>query len=129
MLTVTAVQAAWMVTPVLLATRRQDRFRGVGAGIARVLLRTGSVHGRGLVAPLRLVGIDATGTVCCLSELAPRQFRTLRNVTWILELPFSDPVPPIGSKLAIYPRIRERETHSVRNPHRQSRRCLEPSQE
>jgi len=86
-----------------------------------VLLRTSSVHGRGLGGTLVLVGIDTGGTVVGTRVLAPRSFARIRGAEWILEQAPEDPMPETGTELAIYARPCDWKTHSVRNPHRQPR--------
>ncbi len=94
----------WAASPVAFAVRPIDRWLGVRAGHEMVLLRTGRVHGRGLRKPLRLVGLDETGTVVMTRILEPGTFAKLSSCSWVLETsPLLSP-PAIGSVVAIYPR-------------------------
>jgi hypothetical protein len=121
LLTLADDDGVWAVSPVLLASTRRERWLGVKTGFDRVLLATDSVHGRGLSAPLQLVGIDGSGIVLSVRMLKPGGFVRLIGVSWTLELPVGDDVPAVGAVLSIYPRDGEWKTDPVRNPYWQSR--------
>ena len=110
---------SWVAGNVLLAASFRDRWRGVNAGHRRVLLRTGSVHGRGLAAPFRLVWIDPVGRVVATSRLEPNGLARMPGAYWVLEQPIDEPGPEVGTSLAIYARGCEWETDSVRYTDRQ----------
>lgn len=109
-----------MADGVLFAESRRDRRRGVLTSYRRVLLRTQSVHSCGLVEPLRVAGIDESGTVRVLRDLHPGRMLRLPGVVWILELPIDEPGPGVGEQLNIYARRCEWQADYLRYTDRES---------
>lgn len=90
-----------MLSPVLLAVTIRGRWRGLRpAPLGRgLLLRSSSVHGRGMVEPLTVVFLDAVGMVLAVRRLEPGGLIRHRGATWTLELPVSTPPPSVGARL------------------------------
>lgn len=90
-----------MFSPVLVAVTIRRRLQGLlpapnGRGL---LLRSASVHGRGMVEPLMIVFLDAAGAVLEVRRLEPGGLIRHRGATWTLELPVSTPPPSVGARL------------------------------
>jgi hypothetical protein len=66
-----------------------------------LLIRCRLVHSLGMDEPITIVGIDASGRVTATAVLRPRRVRLLRGASWTLELPYVEPVPGRGSRLAV----------------------------
>ena len=120
-LTLVDSNTGWMVHGVALLTGFLQRLQGAGAGTDRILMRAGSVHGRGLDIRMLVVGIDSTGRVLSTAWLPPGRFLRVPGATWVLELADHDPSPVPGARLDIYARGSERQTDPVCDPHRESR--------
>jgi hypothetical protein len=68
------------------------------------LVMTGSAaHGRGMAQALRLIGVDATGTVIATTVLFPGRFRTIDGASYLVELPLHAGGPQPGDRLLIEP--------------------------
>jgi len=85
----------WASGPVLVATGYRQRLLGLrpwptGFGL---LLAGAAVHGHGMAETVRVIGIDATGTV--LDRRAGAAF--------VVELPLHIAPPPSGAMLVIAP--------------------------
>lgn len=119
-LTLASADGSWSVSPVLLALSWRQRWAGVHTGHDRVLLPTAAVHGRGLLEPLHVIGIDNAGSAVTVRRLDPGSFLRVSGASWILEQPIGDPVPASGMALSIYPRGYAREIDSVWDADRQS---------
>ncbi len=89
-----------------------------------MLLRTNTVHGRGLRCPLVLIGLTSSGVVAVQRHLGPGEFARIREAKWILELPAEDAIPEVGAQLRIYARLCDWEIDSVCNSNRQPRRLV-----
>jgi hypothetical protein len=118
-LTLVGHNTPWTASPVFLAARRRDRWRGVRGGPQLLLLRTNMVHGRGLPGPLRLAALDEIGTVVATRILLPGSFVWLRRAAWTLEMPIEMPAPTEGAVLAIYARSGDRQANPLCDPDRQ----------
>ncbi len=116
-----ASDPGWVMADVLVAQTHRERRQGVRLGHDRVLIRTSSVHGCGLVQPLGLIGLDASGRVSAVERLDPGTFIRIPGAAWILELPIDKPAPNLGSQLAIYPRGCDRQTDTMWDSDRQPR--------
>jgi hypothetical protein len=91
----------WVSPPLGVARRMAERaagIRGVPPGHG-VLMRTRSVHGFGLVAPLGVVAIESDGRVSDVRVLRPGRVMWLGRVRWVAELPAECPPPRRGSRL------------------------------
>ena len=108
----------------LIAATLSDRLFGASGDHPAVLLKTNSVHGRSLVSPLALVGIDSDGEVVALKRLPAGGTVRISEATWILELPSDAAVPDIGTGLEIYARRCDWETRSLWDSNRQPWRCV-----
>ncbi len=104
---------------VLIAATLRERLLGVAVGAPAVLLKARRVHGRRLVAPLVLIGIDEAGVVVSRRVLPVGGKVKIGFATWILELPIAAGLPDRGARLEIYARPCDWETRSLRNPNRQ----------
>jgi hypothetical protein len=120
-LTLVGSRGSWKAGPILLATDHLQRYRGVKGGPGRVLLRAAAVHGRGLDAPLSVVGIDAGGRVMWLGTLQPGGFIRVPGATWTLELLLGDDTPAVGEDIRLYAHPGGWQTRSLRHPDRQPR--------
>ncbi len=96
--------SGWAAHRVALLTGSVHRWRGVKAGMDRVLMRVSFVHGRGLEHAVVVVGIDSQGRVVCVGRLLPGRFERLPGATWTLELPDGHPCPAPGALVALYAR-------------------------
>ena len=97
---------SWRSPPVMVATSFLERLAGMRRrGINGLLLRSSSVHAAGLLDPLRIVHVDAEGTVVHQDVLTPGRRVSARG-TWILELPISVRGPDTGAKLTVLPSSR-----------------------
>jgi hypothetical protein len=91
----------WEQVRVSLASTFLQRLAGVHAADA-VLLCSRSVHGKGLDAPIRVVHLTDTGTVVGYDTLPVGG--TVRSAThWMLEIPITAPLPPVGTHLTVLP--------------------------
>lgn len=88
-------------TPAHLARSFLDRWRGIKrvAGPFPLLLRTRSVHGLGLDAPIIVAPIDAGLKVGKIRILQPGRFITFPRARYVLEMPLGSKPPPLGSTL------------------------------
>ena len=97
---------SWRSPPVTVATSFVDRVAGMRrSGINGILLRSSSVHAAGLPNPLRIVHVDAEGTVLHQDVLTPGRRVAARGM-WILELPIGVQGPDTGAKLTVLPSSR-----------------------
>jgi len=97
---------SWRSPPVLVATSFADRLIGMRRRHTNgLLLRSSSVHATGLGRPLRVVHLDAEGTVLHQDLLMAGRRITARG-TWILELPIRSGRPDTGTKLTVLPSSR-----------------------
>ena len=100
---VVLVTASWQSPPVGLATSFADRLFGLHLGHAvGLLLRSASVHAVGCAIPLRVVHLDADGTVLH-QDLLTSGRRVAARGTWILELPMCSEGPDTGARLTVLP--------------------------
>jgi hypothetical protein len=98
---VTVSSAGWHSPPICIAVSFVDRLVGLRRGrCAGLLLRTSSVHARGLDLPLRIVHLDDTGRVVGQDLLTPGR-RVAASGTWILELPLPATGPDTGATLKL----------------------------
>ena len=67
-------------------------------GVEGLLVRCSSVHGHGVPESIRVVHLEADGTVVRQDLLAPGRRVNARG-EWILELPLSVPGPGPGMRL------------------------------
>lgn len=119
-LSVVADDGSWRASPVHVAVTPGQRRLGVNSGAGTVMLRTSSVHARGLSRGLRVIAIDETGTVIGVRALAPGRFARVRGAVWLLEQSLGEDQPRIGTTLSIYPHQRDRKTPALCDPDRQS---------
>jgi hypothetical protein len=91
----------WRSPPLVVARRLGDRIAGMRAVPTDhgVLLRTCSVHGFGMDAPLGVVAMDGEGLVRAVRILRPRKLVWLAGTRWIAELPAAWPLPAPGIRL------------------------------
>ena len=68
-----------------------------------MLLAGSSVHGRGMVEPLAVVGIDARGVVVSTRTLPVGGMARLDGAHFALELPVEAPLPEAGWRLDVEP--------------------------
>lgn len=66
-----------------------------------MLLAGSSVHGRGMVEPLALVGIDHNGVVVSVRALAPGDVARLPGAKFTVELPATVQLPEPGWSLTL----------------------------
>lgn len=116
-----SMDGPWQIEPVHLARTFRDRLIGIRAGDSALLLRGGAVHGRGIADSMRLISLDEFGVVTATGILEPGAFASMGRARWILEIPGRGPVPPVGSRLRIYARRRDRATDSLCDTDRQPR--------
>lgn len=95
----------WTHRPVAVASTWRTRRAGLaplplGWGL---LIAGRSVHGRGLCAPLAVVGIDPAGVVIGAVTLRPGSLVKVAGAAAILELPVSVAIPDPGAVLAWAP--------------------------
>jgi hypothetical protein len=103
---VVLVSDRWRSLPIAVATSFAGRLIGMRRPRANgLLLHASSVHAIGLVCPLRVVHVDADGTVLCHDVLTTGR-RIVARGTWILELPIGAGRPDTGAKLAVLPSSR-----------------------
>lgn len=92
---------AWRSPPVAIAATFWQRLVGVH-GPSAVLMRSRSVHGKGLAEPLTVVHLTEGGIVAGCDVLPVDG--TLRSTThWVLELPLDIGLPPVGVRLTVLP--------------------------
>jgi hypothetical protein len=92
---------AWRSPPITVAVSFVERLAGLrGSRNRGLLIRTSSVHARGLSALLRIVHLDDRGTVLHQDLLAPGR-RVAAVGTWVLELPIENRGPDTGSTLLL----------------------------
>jgi len=97
------VTDSWHSLPIAVATSFADRLFGMRRRRTNgLLLRSSSVHAAGLVSPLRVVHLDAEGTVLH-QDLLTAGRRVAARGTWILELPIGAGRPDTGAKLTVLP--------------------------
>jgi hypothetical protein len=97
---------SWRSPPIAVATSFSDRLVGMRRRRTDgLLLRSSSVHAAGLVNPLRVVHLDAEGTVLH-QDLLTSGRRVSARGTWILELPIGTGRPDPGAKLTVLPSCR-----------------------
>jgi uncharacterized membrane protein (UPF0127 family) len=72
--------------------QRLAGIRGVPVGDG-VVMRTASVHGRGLSAPLHVIWLDGSGTIIERTTLQPGGTARCRGAVWAIEVPWSATVP------------------------------------
>ncbi len=94
--------ADWRSGPVLLASAPIDRLHGSGRGA--VLLRSRSVHGVGLAAPLPVAAI-VQGRVEAVGRLRPGEIVLRRGAVWWLEMPAGG-LPDPGATVRVHARRR-----------------------
>ena len=93
----------WTSPPVTVALSFADRLLGVRRkDTDGLLIRSGSVHGRGIREPLRIIHLDRDGTVTHQDILMAGRRTSARGV-WILELPVGVPGPDTGARLSVLP--------------------------
>jgi hypothetical protein len=93
----------WTSPPVVVATSFTDRLLGVRRrGTGGLLIRSASVHGRGIRESVRIVHLDGEGTVVHQDILMAGRRTPARGV-WILELPIGVPGPDTGATLVVLP--------------------------
>jgi hypothetical protein len=103
---VVLASTSWQSPPVGLATSFVDRLFGMYRRDAGgLLLCSASVHGVGCVNPLRVVHLDADGTVLHQDLLTPGR-RVAARGTWVLELPMGAGGPDTGARLRVLPSSR-----------------------
>ena len=105
---VVAVESTGWVHPVALAVGLRDRWRGLAAlpGGVGLLLRTRSVHGRGLIDDCTVVWMEDDGRVLAVDDLPPRGLaRGPGNACWALELPRTSPTPGVGATVMVRPML------------------------
>jgi len=100
---VTLSVGSWQSPPVMIAASFTDRLLGVRrTGTNGLLIRSSSVHGRGIREPLRVIHLDGDGTVVHQDILTTGR-RTSARGAWILELPIGVPGPDTGMRLTVLP--------------------------
>jgi len=93
----------WRSPQVTVATSFADRLIGMRRRDANgLLLRSSSVHAVGLASPLRVVHVDAEGTVLH-QDLLTAGRRVSARGPWILELPIGTGGPDTGAQLTVLP--------------------------
>ena len=93
----------WRSPPVTVATSFTDRLLGVRrSGTDGLLIRSMSVHGRGLREPIRVIHLNEEGTVVHQDILTAGR-RTPARGAWILEMPIRALRPDTGARLAVLP--------------------------
>lgn len=93
----------WRSPQVTVATSLADRLMGMRRPDAKgLLLRSSSVHAAGLASPLRIVHVDAEGTVLHQDLLTAGRRISARG-PWILELPIGTGGPDTGARLTVLP--------------------------
>jgi hypothetical protein len=96
----------WSSGPLLIARTARQRRRGVrpAVGPFGAMLATRSIHGWGLGAPLRWLGLDRSGTVVAVGVLHPRRLiQAPQPVRWIVETPEWITPAPIGERARVVP--------------------------
>jgi hypothetical protein len=96
----------WDSGPLTVAQTRVRRRHGLipAPGPVGLLLHTRSIHGWGLVLPLRWIGLDGIGRVTATGVLRPRRVvRAPQPTCWMAEVPDRVPPPPIGEWLRVVP--------------------------
>ncbi|HEY5685734.1 MAG TPA: hypothetical protein VIY70_10215 [Acidimicrobiia bacterium] len=94
--------AGWRSGAVLVAETFWERLRGL---IARppdtaMLVPGRSVHGFGMRRSCQVVALDGDGVVVSSSILRPGTLVRVPAARWMLELPTTAPLPPVGGVLA-----------------------------
>ena len=93
----------WELGPVTLATTFHERLIGMRSDRNdSLLVHAGSVHGRGLADPLRVLHLTRTGRFVGHDVLAVGRIVRARAY-WILEMPMSAPVPENGAQVIVLP--------------------------
>lgn len=97
------ISGDWSVEGVIMAATFRQRLAGVHAGgVTGLLLHAGTVHGIGLIEPLRVIHLTASGTVVGHELLGAGGIVRARS-HWLLEVPAEVPPPPIGARLTVLP--------------------------
>jgi hypothetical protein len=97
---------SWHSLPIAVATSFADRLLGIRRRRTNgLLVRSSSVHAAGLMSPLRVLHLDAEGTVLH-QDLLTAGRRVVARGTWILELPIGAGRPDTGAKLTVLPSSR-----------------------
>ena len=93
----------WRCAPLTVAVTARQRRRGLRPRPLgrRLLLRTRSVHGLGLVEDLAVVGIGRDHRVCAVRVLRPGRIVMIARCRWILELPIDHPTPDVGARVDV----------------------------
>jgi hypothetical protein len=110
-----------------VASTFRSRLRGlIGRDAHPLLIRTCTVHGFWLRAPIRIVGIGRDGIVVGVRLLGRRRVAWLRRARWILELPAELDWPREGARLTFLAGGGESDIHagpsvSLRHSDRQPR--------
>ena len=93
----------WELGPVTLATTFRQRLVGMRSDRnGALLVHAGSVHGRGLTDPLRVLHFTRTGRFIGHDVLAVGRIVRARAY-WILEIPMTAPVPENGAQVTVLP--------------------------
>lgn len=114
----------WRITLPRRLVERVAGIRSVADGRG-VLLAGSAVHGWGMAAPLLVLALDRQGQVLAARCLVPGTMWRHRGAAWMLELPVATREPGVGAavRLLVSPREQRRthgrDTHLVRNPHRE----------
>ena len=93
----------WELGPVTLATTFHQRRIGMRSDRNdSLLVHSGSVHGRGLTDPLRVLHFTRAGRLIGHDVLAVGRIVRARAY-WILEMPMTVPVPENGAQVTVLP--------------------------
>ena len=78
-----------------------ERLRGLmgRSSESALLLRGGSVHSVGLRRGLTVIALDAEFRVLAIRPLPPGSMCAVRGARWMLEVPASAELPPVGAAL------------------------------
>ncbi len=96
----------WDSGAMLIADTHLRRRRGIAPapGPFGVIFHARSVHGLGLNAAVRWIGLDHSGVVKRCGLLRPRRVVLApRSVRWVLEIPEWLPPPRLGVRLRVIP--------------------------
>lgn len=100
-----ADEGGWTSPPTLLAETRRDRRRGLRPAAPHgIIIETRSVHGFGMCHDLTVLGLDGAGVIVDVRTLRPRRIVSMRDATWIVELPPGSPTPLAGVRLQAFRR-------------------------
>ncbi len=97
----------WVSPPTVVARSLRARLTGLrpwslGYGM---LLAGASVHGRSMVEPLAVVGIDRCGRILGVERLVPGGIVRIRGAAMMLEMATSHPLPSTGARLTVRPML------------------------